>query len=332
MTNAVIIVGAEVAELSSENALCGSGSPGQHIPLWFVEILGCSVLERTIQNLRRGGVQNISVIADQKWKSADVGSLCSLPLRWVEDAWAAAAEELRTNQANGIDRSCVISATGYAEIDPSDLFQFHLEQGKRVTGVVLGGTRLSWWVVEGSGFRPEFPLDRELNTRVQGSDSARYSTEGYVNFLRGARDVRRLVADSFNATCALRPHGHEMRPGVWMGEGAEVHRAARIVAPAFMGRGARIEEQCLITRCTSVESNCLIDYGTVVEDSTILANTYVGIGLDITHSVVHGNTLVNLQRDVALRIADQGVIRPNRVLRKEANRSSASSVTLVGTH
>ena len=111
-----------------------------------------------------------------------------------------------------------------------------------------------------------------------------------------------------------------------------MHRGARIVAPAFLGRGSRIEEQCLITRCSNVEQNCHIDYGTVVEDSSILPNTYVGIGLDISHAIIHGNILMNLEREVALQISDHGIIRPNRVLRREQYSQPQSALRMAGTH
>jgi len=128
-----------------------------------------------------------------------------------------------------------------------------------------------------------------------------------------------LVVDALTSRCSLRPQGIEVRPGVWLDEGARVHRDARIVSPAFIGRGASIAEQCLITRCSSVESNCQIDYGTVVEDSSILSNTYVGIGLDLSHSIVDGSNLLNLERGVTLEIADPCVIRQNLVPLQEKN-------------
>lgn len=334
MTGAIIIIGAEVAELPSENALCGAGSAGSRVPLWFVEILGCSVLERTIRDLRRCGVDAISVLADTKWSGNSEIGHPPINLRWVENAWVAAAQELRTYQESGINATFVMRANGYAETDYADLLQFHLEQKKDVTGVLSHGSPLDLWVVDTFRFAPDATPDATLDRQLSknGTAGAPYSSLAYVNSLRQARDMRRLVADCFNSTCRLRPDGHETRPGVWISDGAGVHRGARIVAPAFIGRGAKVEEQCLITRCSNVESNCLIDYGTVVEDSCVLANTYVGIGLDITHSVVSGNTLLNLQRDVALQIADQGIIRPHRVLRKEANRLSVPSPRLVGTH
>jgi hypothetical protein len=53
-----------------------------------------------------------------------------------------------------------------------------------------------------------------------------------------------------------------------------------------------------------------VDYGTVVEDSSVLSNTYVGIGLDLSHSMVEGNNLLNLQHEVVLKISDPVVLRP----------------------
>ena len=79
-----------------------------------------------------------------------------------------------------------------------------------------------------------------------------------------------------------------------------------MVAPAYIGRGTRIAAQCLVTRGSSVESNCQVDYGTVVEDSSILSNSYVGIGLDLSHSVVDGNNLLNLERKIVVDFGDRG--------------------------
>jgi hypothetical protein len=54
----------------------------------------------------------------------------------------------------------------------------------------------------------------------------------------------------------------------------------------------------------------------VVEDSSVLSNSYVGIGLDVAHSIVDGNNLLNLERDVTLEISDPCVMRQNRVPRQ----------------
>jgi hypothetical protein len=42
-----------------------------------------------------------------------------------------------------------------------------------------------------------------------------------------------------------------------------------------------------------------------------LSNTYVGIGLDLSHSIVDGRNLLNLQHTVNLQITDPVVMREN---------------------
>jgi NDP-sugar pyrophosphorylase family protein len=140
-----------------------------------------------------------------------------------------------------------------------------------------------------------------------GTPSA-YLTSGYVNRLNDARDLRRLAVDAFLGRCAIRPRGREIKPGVWIDDGARVHRSARIVAPAYIGRGTRVRASALITRCSNVERRCLVDYGTAIEDSSMLPYTYVGRGLDLAHSVCDGSRLVNLARNVAVTVEDAKII------------------------
>ncbi len=161
------------------------------------------------------------------------------------------------------------------------------------------------WIIDPARFSER----GELRTALVASTPAQYELRGYVNRLRGPRDLRQLVSDSFNSRCRLRPRGVEIRPGVWMGENAQIGRGARIVAPAFIGQRVTIGDDCLITRCTNVECNSQVDFGTAVEDSSVLSNTYLGIGLDLSHSIVDGKYLWNLRHDVTLEITDPAVMR-----------------------
>src|SRR5205807_6956642 len=149
-------------------------------------------------------------------------------------------------------------------------------------------------------------------TSEGNQDCASYLVSEYMVRLKDVRAVRRLTVDAFNNHCALRPSGKEIRPGVWVEENADVDKRARIVAPAYIGRGSKLCEDTVVTRCSSVESHCHIDYGTVIEDSTILADSYVGIWLDVAHAVVSGSQLFNLGHNVALNISDVSVLRPNK--------------------
>ena len=131
--------------------------------------------------------------------------------------------------------------------------------------------------------------------------------------------------------CKARPRGTETRPGIWMDEGVQVARGARIVAPAYIGREVRIADDCLITRCSNVESWSQVDFGTAIEDTSILTNTYVGIGLDLSQSIVDGDQLLNLRHEVRLHISDPVVLKKNLSRahhRDRLVRAEASEMTL----
>ena len=272
-------------------------------PLVCVEVLGRSVVARLIDEFARAGFD----------------AATQIERRSLDQAWEGADHQLRTYKDSGSDAVVVVRARAYIDLDLKDLLQFHRQQAQAITRAFDADEEpLDVWVVDPSRIQE----GTSLLAALDAASPARYFVRGYVNRLTSPADFRRLAVDALNSRCRLRPQGTESRPGVWMDEGAQVHRDARIVAPIFIGRGARISEQCLVTRCSSIESNCHIDYGTVVEDSSILSNSYVGIGLDLSHSIVDGNNLMNLERGVTLEIADPCVIRQNKVSRQEKNLQS----------
>jgi NDP-sugar pyrophosphorylase family protein len=115
----------------------------------------------------------------------------------------------------------------------------------------------------------------------------------------------------FLGRCHLRPSGQQILPGVWAEEAVEIGRGARIVAPAYLGSGSTIRENTLITRVSNIESRPSIDDGTAMEDTSVLADTYVGIWLDVRRAVVQRNKLLHLKRNLVIEIADPSLIRSN---------------------
>lgn len=131
----------------------------------------------------------------------------------------------------------------------------------------------------------------------------------YCQRIDHPRDLRRLVDDAFNGRCALRPSGKEIGPGLWADEGSQIYRGARIEGPAYVGRACTLREDTLITQFSNIENCSYVDYGTVIEDATILANTYVGIGLEVRQSVVNANRLFNMSRGVVIELSDPNLFR-----------------------
>jgi carbonic anhydrase/acetyltransferase-like protein (isoleucine patch superfamily) len=198
----------------------------------------------------------------------------------------------------------------YMEPNVADALEFHRAQGTPLTQLEDNQGPLDFWLVDAHWFRTaasgctlpfrygEFPgLPRP------------YRMSGYVNRLADARDLRRLVLDAFLSRCEIRPRGREVRPGIWIDEGARVHKYSRLVAPVYVGRSTKVDSSVVITRFSNLERNCRVGAGTVVDAATVLPHTVLGRGLDVSHAVVDGNKFVDLDRNVALQIDDPHLIQ-----------------------
>jgi NDP-sugar pyrophosphorylase family protein len=311
---AILVVGTQAEASVGDGAAVVPLNPasGRSIPLAFVEILGCSVLERMVEQFLASDAECVSLLAESR-----IGHLLpdfrqSYPKVNVvvaDDLELAIAQTLKSYCENGIDYALVSTAGAYTECDFIDLLWFHRGSRQPITRVVNHKSDVDLWVVDCAKVLPG-DLVAAISA-AQDHGSASYMVSEYVNPLASLADVRQLAVDAFNGRCAVRPAGTEVRPGVWVDEKADIHKRARIVAPAYIGRSSKICEDTVITRCSTIESLCHIDFGTVVEDSSVLSRSYVGIWLDVSHSVVSGNRLFNLHRDVALEIPDGSVLGPN---------------------
>ena len=303
MVGAIVIVGSG-GDGGAERQLSSSSMQLEHGCLACIELLGRTVLGRTIEELLHRRIDSVAVIASKPFASAVIGHE-QVAFFTAQDVWQKAWEKAGAFHAEAV---LVVRLGAYVEFDPADLLQFHRDQGRAVTRAWSDDGSLDVWVVD-----PEiFGQNNGLVSCLESENPARYFVPGYVNRLESARDLRQLITDGLGARCHFRPQGTEIRPGIWLGHGAEVERTARLVAPVYIGRASKIADQCLITRGSNVESNAKVDYGTVIEDSTVLSNTYVGIGLDLSHSIVDGDNLLHLQHGVSLKISDPVVLRPIR--------------------
>lgn len=274
-----------------------------------VDVLGQSVIGRVANDLERGGIDSVFVFTTPHASlSADKVDGQS---RW--DCWTAAGIRLDRCKEEGFETLLIADCSTYAEFDLADMLAFHREQGEPLSRAYSADGPLDLWMIDPSRFNePE-----NLHPALLAANPAHYELHSYVNRLHDARDFRRLILDSFSSRSRLRPRGIETRPGVWVGENAEIAQSARLVPPAFIGRGVKLADECLITRGTNVERGSHIDFGTALEDSSILPDTYLGIGLDLSHSIADGKNLWNLQHDVALEITDPVVMRPHPSSRDE---------------
>jgi NDP-sugar pyrophosphorylase family protein len=293
---------ASVATIAGREALASE-------PLGLIDVLGRSVTERLVERLLSVGVEAVSVLVER-------GTTGRMPvfrtqhknvkIQIVADLASAVAEELSEFADKGIDHSFVHSSESYSETDLLDFLYFHKEARQSVTRAFDSDGPLALWVADCTAAqqsRFDFSLEASAGT------SPSYFVREYVNRISGPHDLRKLAEDALNGRVECGPSGKEIRPGVWLDEGAEIHRGARVVAPAYIGCKSKIMDDALVTRGSSIEKNCYVDCGTVVENSSILADTYIGIWLDVCHAVVNGNKILSLERNVMVELFDPTVMR-----------------------
>lgn len=284
------------------------------IPFACLDVLGATVVERVTMRLRGAGISQISLISSvgpdaqtQVERSAHRARVAAVPAT-KDSFWQSAEGAFEQFRKSGADLILVLRVGAYVELDYEELIQHHIDKRCRMTSVNAGdGEALGVFVVDASRRGDATTLLRSRLQTVR-DDCERFVATGYVNRLRSVAEFRRLAIDGLLERNAIRPLGKELKPGVWAGEGAQIHRKARILAPAYIGVHSKVRAAALVTRNSVIEHHSEVDCGTVVENSTILPFTYIGAGLDVMHSVVGFRRVAHLARDIAVEIHDPKLV------------------------
>ena len=277
------------------------------------EIMGKSVLERTATRLRKAGVQTISVIGGPVIPSLPRNPEVEITVADNSIArWLAAQQTLLEHGTKGIDIVLMIGLGAYLECNVAEALKFHLSTKAPLTQLEDDQGALDYWVVDSKWFRTA-ATGCKLPFRYGEFPGLPVSCpiEGYVNRLAGALDLRRLVLDAFLGRCEIAPSGREVRPGIWLDEGARVHARSRLVAPVYVGRRTTVGAAAVITRFSNLERDCRIGDGTVVDQATVLPHTALGDGLDVSHAVVDGNRFADLSSNVTFQMDDPRLLCDN---------------------
>ena len=310
---------------------CAHAAQNSPASLAYLNLLGRSPVERIVERFVRAEVDVVSVLCKPGEFSGVKPSFTAfenVEHYCVPDLSRGVEDKLREYSEKGIDHAFLLFGNLYAETDLLDFFYFHRESRRNATRSVIREEPLDLWAVRCCAAQDQ-DLSRLLANSELGANA--YLIRDYVNQLAGFRDFRRFAADLLQGRCFVRPPGREVKRGIWIDDEAEVHRQARIVAPAYVGRRSRVLQDTLITRASSVEKDCCIDYGTVIEDTSVLQNTEIGICLDVCHAIANGSKLVSLDRDVVIEISDPAVMHSNTADRGSAKeRRWARNVLLFG--
>ncbi len=272
-------------------------------PVVCQEFLGETLLQRTRQSLRESGVEQQTVLFEQPGSKGLIPSGSK-----TAEAFSSAWETAVGQQLNdGAEILFLIRLGAYLEIDFHDLLRFHRETSNGLTQVYGKKSAFDLGVVSADQLRNNGgSYRRRLSALIP--HCRRYNFSGYSNKLKEAGDLRRLVYDALTGRNAIRPKGEQAGPGVWIGEGAGVDPSASLFAPVYIGASTEIKGSCIINGGTAIERDCEVDFGTTVTDSCVLPGTYVGMGLNIVHSIVAPNRLFHLDRNVGMDISDAHII------------------------
>src|SRR5919201_3160589 len=307
---AIIVVDVRPEDLQAAASHNGHGpSFPEHfagMPLSLLSVVGKPIVCHAAEYLRAAGVQAITIITHEKLRDmAPIGASICGDAKWVPttDAWKTAAEEFSRYADEGAENVLISRSGPYTEINVQQLLEFHLQQHQHATSVEVAGEVLDIAMVAACRRHDAaFLLNNRLRKTLQPSRA--YVSHGYLNHLKKPHDFRRLVRDALLMRCQIKPAGEEIKPGVWVGDHARIHRSVRLLAPAFVGAFAKLRAGTVVTSCAAIEDHAEVDCGPVVEDKTVLPYSYVGRGLDVAHAVVGQHYIAHLPLQAQVEIAD----------------------------
>jgi hypothetical protein len=312
------ISGVDSAEDSSPESADLSGPPSSRSPYSTWEILGQSLVERTLERLKLAGVSNSSVICEDLSRSHLFPSRGASPSNFIS-AWESAISK---HLNEGAELLLLLRMGSYVELDINHLLLTHTEMASTLTQVYDQKGALEIAAVNASALRGGTGSFRSrLSAAIP--KHRRYVFSGYANRLKGPADFRRLTQDALLGRNAITPVGQQVSSGIWMAPDCRVDSTARITGPVYIGARSRIGAFCEITGATSIERDSEVDGGTHVQDSSILPETFLGMGLRVTNAIVSPGKLFHVERNIEVSIPDRRLVGKTFRLNSFADRTKS---------
>jgi NDP-sugar pyrophosphorylase family protein len=107
--------------------------------------------------------------------------------------------------------------------------------------------------------------------------------------------------------------GHQIAPGIWVGQNPIIHPSARLAPPLCIGDGCRIGYGVELGPEVVLGSNVVIDDEATIFQSTVLDRTYVGQLVNIGKRVIHKTTLIDAQTSESTQVVDPFLLAETRL-------------------
>ena len=136
------------------------------------------------------------------------------------------------------------------------------------------------------GANVDFSADVFPKLLQEGKPLYGYVADGYWEDVGTLEAYRRAHQDVLDRKVEVVIPGFEIGPGVWLGEGAEVHPNASIQGPCVIGDHCRVEAGARISEYSVLGSNVSVGADAHVERAVVHDNAYVGQGVHLRGCVV----------------------------------------------
>ncbi len=100
----------------------------------------------------------------------------------------------------------------------------------------------------------------------------------------------------------------EIERGVWFARNVSLHPTAKINAPVFIGENCRIAADAEVGPNAVLGANCLIEKKCAINNSLVLADSYVGENLEVADSLLGGGKIINTRLGAEIEIPDQFIL------------------------
>lgn len=112
------------------------------------------------------------------------------------------------------------------------------------------------------------------------------TVSGYWSDVGNLREYIRGNQDALAGRVDIEIPGKEVRPGVWVDDGAEIAASARIEPPVVIGREAEIHEDAVIDGPSVIGDRCVVGAGAHVARALILERSQVLPGSVVVEGVL----------------------------------------------
>lgn len=139
--------------------------------------------------------------------------------------------------------------------------------------------------------RDFFPALLEKNLPVFG-----FQTQAYWMDAGHPTGYMRALSDVLHGRVAgLTPPGEQVKPGIWVENGASVHAKAKLTAPVFIGKNARIDQEVKLGPAVSVEGNSWMARGAALVAGSVFPGTFVGKATGWESQILFPDGLIELK-------------------------------------